>query len=170
MSRRAKAGNIVVTTGPFLEVVAGRDTMAGGDVRVVGPLPLRIRVQCTDWIDIDRIQVLVNGAPRADLNFTRKSHPEWFQDGVVKFDRELQVELSEDSHVIVVACGESSDLSIGYGSSTQAAWRPCAYNNPIFVDVDGGGFTPNGDTLGWPLPVKGLSVENVKSLLARPAP
>ena len=35
--------------------------------------------------------------------------------------------------------------------------KPFAYHNPIFVDVDGHGFTPNGDTLGWPLPVKKIS-------------
>ena len=30
---------------------------------------------------------------------------------------------------------------------------------------DGGGFKPNGDTLGWNLPVKGLSVAQVKHML-----
>jgi hypothetical protein len=28
---------------------------------------------------------------------------------------------------------------------------PCAVGNPIFVDVDGNGFEPNGDMLGLPL-------------------
>jgi hypothetical protein len=31
--------------------------------------------------------------------------------------------------------------------------KPVAVSNPIFVDVDGGGFKPNGDTLG-DLPLK----------------
>ena len=35
----------------------------------------------------------------------------------------------------------------------QAA--PAAMSNPIFVDVDGNGFQPNGDTLDAPLPVMG---------------
>jgi hypothetical protein len=30
---------------------------------------------------------------------------------------------------------------------------PIAVSNPIYVDVDGGGFKPNADTLGSPLPV-----------------
>jgi hypothetical protein len=29
--------------------------------------------------------------------------------------------------------------------------RPVAFTNPIYVDVDGKGFQPNGDTLGRPL-------------------
>ncbi len=54
---------------------------------------------------------------------------------------------------------------IGYGTSAQAKIRPFAYHNPIFVDLDGHGFTPNGDTLGWPLPAKKISVEDAKAML-----
>lgn len=108
----------------------------------------------------------MNGRQPPDLNFTGKSHPDWFDGGVVKFERTLRVSLSEDAHLIVVAMGENSDLSTGYGTSAQASIRPCAYHNPIFVDVDGGGFTPNGDRLGWPLPTAKLGVDAVKALLA----
>ena len=52
-----------------------------------------------------------------------------------------------------MAFGHGYDLRTGFGSSWQAAMHPCAYHNPIYVDVDGGGFRPNGDTLGYPLPV-----------------
>ena len=45
--------------------------------------------------------------------------------------------------------------------------NPCAYNNPIFVDVDGNGFTPNGDSLGFPLPAGRLSVAQAKALLSK---
>jgi hypothetical protein len=34
------------------------------------------------------------------------------------------------------------------------AQHPAALTNPVFVDVDGTGFQPNKDTLGFPLPVK----------------
>ncbi len=36
----------------------------------------------------------------------------------------------------------------------RAKDMPVAVSNPIYVDVDGGGFKANGDTLGAPLPVK----------------
>jgi hypothetical protein len=87
----------------------------------------------------------------------------------VKFDERLTVPLSEDSHIIVVAIGEHFTLKTGYGTSDQAKVRPCAYHNPIWVDTDGGGFTPNGDTLGWPLPVKKQSVKEAKEMLQRSA-
>ncbi len=166
-SRHAKAGHSILTTGPFLSVSTDSGAGPGDSVRASGGVKLRVKVQCTDWLDIDRVQVLVNGRQRPELNFTRQAQPEMFGAGVVKFERTLDVPLSEDAHLIVVAVGEKSDLSIGYGSSGQAKMRPFAYNNPIFVDVDGGGFLPNGDTLGWPLPVKKISVEEAKRMSAK---
>ncbi|MGV3533804.1 MAG: hypothetical protein ACO1QR_15660, partial [Chthoniobacteraceae bacterium] len=64
------------------------------------------------------------------------------------------------------ATGEGHTLATGYGTSSQAKIRPIAYHNPIFVDVDGGGFRPNGDTLDWPLPVKKISVAAAKKMLS----
>ena len=125
------------------------------------------RVQCPSWIDIDRIQVLKNGRLDQSLKFTRESNPDWFQNGVVKFNKTISISLSEDTHLIVVAYGTNSDLRIGYGSSGQAGIKPCAYNNPIFVDLNGDGFTPNGDTLGFPLPTGKISVTNAKKLLSQ---
>ncbi|MCP5519533.1 MAG: CehA/McbA family metallohydrolase [Verrucomicrobiales bacterium] len=165
-SRHAKAGRSILTSGPFLQAETTDGIQPGGMARGAGGVSLRIKVQCTTWIDIDRVQILANGLPRPDLNFTRQTHPDRFGDGVVKFDATVPVSLTEDTHLIVVACGEHSDLSLGYGTSPQAAIRPCAYNNPIFVDVDGSGFAPNGDRLGWPLPVKQLSVEEARKLIA----
>ncbi|MBM3840201.1 MAG: carboxypeptidase regulatory-like domain-containing protein [Verrucomicrobia bacterium] len=163
-SRHAKAGRSILTTGPFLQVRTEEGSLPGSTVRGPGGVRLHVKVQCTDWIDIDRVQVLVNGRARRDLNFTRKTHADWFGSGVVKFERDLQVPLAEDAHVIVVAVGENFDLSIGYGTSTQSRIKPFAYHNPIFVDVDGSGFTPNGDLLGWALPVKKLTVDQVRKM------
>lgn len=168
VTRRAKAGQMVLSNGPFLEVAAARDgTIAGGVTRASSSIDLKVRVQCADWLNVDRVQVLVNGAARADLNFTRQSHPDFFaNEGAVKFDRTIPVPLTEDSHLIVVAYGGAYDLSIGFGSSAQSGMKPCAYNNPIFVDTDGGGFKANGDMLGFPPGAK-PSVEEVKRLLAQ---
>lgn len=166
-SRHAKAGRSILTSGPFLQVRTDDGGLPGSLVRGPGGVKLHVKVQCTDWIDIDRVQVLVNGRPRQDLNFTRRSHPDRFGTGVVKFDRALDVPLTEDAHLIVVAMGENFTLAKGFGTSSQARIKPCAYHNPIFVDVDGGGFTPNGDLLDWALPVKKVTVEEVRRLTAK---
>ena len=85
---------------------------------------------------------------------------------MVQFERDLGVPLSEDAHLIVVAIGENSDLGIGFGSSPQAKWKPCAYHNPIYVDIDGDGWKPNGDTLDWELPVRRLEPNEVRQMLS----
>lgn len=166
-SRHAKAGRSILSSGPFLTVSTSDGTLPGGTTRAQsGGVKLRVKVQCTDWIDIDRVQVLVNGRQPADLNFTRAKNPDMFGNGVVKFDREISVPLSQDAHIIVVARGEKSTLATGYGTSAQANIHPTAYNNPIFVDADGAGFVPTGDTIGWPLPTKKPDLAAIKRQLA----
>jgi hypothetical protein len=165
ISRRSKAGQMILSSGPYLEVETADGIQAGGLARANGTIDLKIRVQCSSWIDIDRIQILVNGRQVESLNFTRKSHPKFFSDEVIKFENTIPVPLAADAHLIVVAYGENFDLKTGFGTSGQSAAKPCAYNNPIFVDLDGNGFTPNGDSLGFPLPSGRISVSQAKEQL-----
>lgn len=167
LAPRAKAGNIILTTGPFLQVTTPDGKTAGDDVRATGGIDLHVRVQCTDWMDINRVQVLVNSRPHPDFNFTRETHPQMFQNGVVKFDHQLRIPLQKDAHLIVVALHETGDMKTGFGTSDYAKMRPCAYNNPIYVDVDGGGFHPNGDTLGFDIPAMGITADKARALLGR---
>ena len=165
MSRNAKAGRMILSTGPYLEVETGSGIVAGGHDRVSGAIELKVKVQCSTWLDIDRVQVLVNGRQVPEYNYTREKNPDMFTDDVVKFDQTLKLHLDQDAHLIVVAVGEKHTLVTGFGSSGQSKLQPIAYNNPIFVDVDGGGFQANGDTLGYDLPVGGLTVDDVKAKL-----
>lgn len=167
MSQRAKAGNMVLSSAPFLKVRTGNGTIAGGYERSNGKVLLSVNVQCANWYDIDRVQVLVNGRQDPDYNYTREKNADMFGDkeNPTKFSHQLELELSEDAHLIVVAIGENETLQRGFGTSTQASYQPCAYNNPIYIDVDGDGFEPNYDTLGYDLPVSGLSVDKVEKAL-----
>jgi hypothetical protein len=168
--RHAKAGHSYLTNGPFLLVQTEDGAGPGETAKVAtGTVKLKVRVQCTDWIDIDRVQVLANGLALPSLNFTRAANPKMFQDGVVKFDQTVDVPIHQDSHIIVVAYGEHSDLSVGYGTSAQAKMNPCAYHNPIFVVTGDHPFQPNGDTLGFPLPVAKMTVEEARRELSAAA-
>ncbi|MFT5469028.1 MAG: hypothetical protein ACI8UO_004142 [Verrucomicrobiales bacterium] len=162
----ARRGHMIVSSAPFLEVTTPDGALPGDTVRP-GPkgVELKIRVQCADWYDIDRVQVLVNGVQDKRLNFTREKHPTLFTDDVVRFDQSITINFKSDAHLIVVAFGHDSTLEKGFGTSAQSSIHPCAYNNPIFVDVDGNGFEANRDTLGYPLPAGGLSVDEVKEIL-----
>ncbi|OYW20830.1 MAG: hypothetical protein B7Z55_06735, partial [Planctomycetales bacterium 12-60-4] len=167
LAPHAKAGHLVLSTGPFLEVTTQNGKIAGDDDRSTGGIDLKVRVQCTDWMNIDRVQVLVNSRPDPKLNFTRESHPQMFKDGVVKFDEKIHVPLQHDAHLIVVAIDEDGDQKTCYGTSDYGKIRPCAYNNPIYVDADGNGFTPNGDNLGFELPKGGMKVDEAKEKLIK---
>jgi hypothetical protein len=150
----AERGNLVMSNGPFLEVSlrAGSEkpeVASPGDSLPApgGETTLKMRVQCPNWFDVDRVQVFINGRPAEPLNFTRRSTPDKFSNGVVKFEQEIPLKLDRDAHVIVATIGEGSKLGTVAGPDHEND-RPVAVSNPIFVDVDGGGFKPNGDTLG----------------------
>lgn len=162
----ARKGHMILSSGPYLEIAAPGGALPGDTIEAKDKkVELGIRVQCADWFDIDRVQILVNGAQDPRLNFTREANPDMFSDETVRFDQKIAIDLERDAHLIVVAHGANSTLAKGFGTSAQASIHPCAYNNPIFVDVDGNGFQPNGDTLGYSLPTGGLSVDEVKKIL-----
>ena len=153
----SKKGDIIMSTGPYMsvEAVAGDNgkvkATPGGDLKAPGgKVRLRVRVQCANWLDVNRVQVFINGRAAPKLNFTRRAGSAGFGDGVVKFEAEIPVELEGDAHLIVAAAGEGLNMvkvmGPQYGKNI-----PIAVSNPIFVDVDGGGFRPNGDLLGIPL-------------------
>ncbi len=156
----AEQGHVVMTSGPFLEVnveasdvVPAKSVIPGDDLTVnSGKIAMHIRVQCPNWFDIDRVQVLVNGRMPPELNFTRDGHPERFGSGVVKFEQTIPVALKSDAHLIVVAAGEKLSMGPVMGPE-HGKDLPIAVSNPIYVDVDGDGFKPNADTLDAPLPV-----------------
>lgn len=159
----ARNGQIIMSNGPYLEasfneegattspVVAGQDLIAKSK-----KVTAKIQVQCPNWLDIDTVFVLVNGRRHPGLEWTREAHADKFnssKDAVVKFDQTVSIDLKEDSHVIVIA-GHRTQL---IGDIMGPMWKnqnPTAVTNPVFVDLDGDGFTANKDTLDYPLPVK----------------
>ncbi len=149
--RNSKAGQMMITNGPFLEVSTGDGLPIGSTVIGEGFVDLKIRVQTPNWMEIDRVQVLVNGRQPEQLNFRKSKNPAMFREGIVAFEETVRVTLQQDAHLIVVAIGEGSDIQLGWGLNPYGEMRPVAYTNPIFVDVDRDGFEANGDTLGHPL-------------------
>lgn len=153
----AEHGHVVVSTGPFMTVSASTGAaraIPGEDLSAPqGEVELHVRVQCPNWHDINRVQVFLNGRASPELNFTRRTTPERFSDGTVRLEAKVPVKLKNDTHIIVATIGEGLTLGPVMGPDHGVNLPPCAVANPIFVDVDGGGFKPNGDLLDLPLPI-----------------
>ena len=153
--RAAKAGHVVMTSGPFLEVSmqAGDSAPAPPGSTVVvadGKAMLHVRVQCPNWIDINRVQVFVNGRAEKRWNFTRREHATKFSNEVVRFDQQIPISVDKDAHIIVATIGEGLKLGRVMGPRFGEL-PPCAVSNPIFLDADGKGFQANGDLLDVPI-------------------
>ncbi len=156
----SRSGNIIMSNGPYLEasfreggtdtppVIAGQDLVAKSK-----KVTASVKVQCPNWFDVDTVFVLVNGRRRDNLTFTRDSHPALFGSDVVKFQQGIEIELVEDAHLVVVT-GHRTQLIGDVMGPFWGTQHPTALNNPVFVDIDGDGFTANKDTLDIPLPVK----------------
>lgn len=161
MVHNSEKGHVVVSTGPFMEVSLtaanadrGKKAIPGDDLALPdGKGDLRVRVQCPNWLDVNRVQVFLNGRPEPKLNFTRRTTPDQFKNDVVKFEASLPLELKSDTHIIVATIQEEGRVGRVMGTS-WGNLPPTAVSNPIFVDVDGGGFKANGDLLDIPLPIK----------------
>lgn len=162
MVHASEKGQIVMSTGPFLEVRLTATGTGTAKPASAGPgedlaLPkgtgeLHVRVQCPNWFDVNRVQVFLNGRPVPDLNFTRRETPDRFRDTVVKFEARLPIELKNDAPLIVATIGEGQQLGRVMGA-TYGKEPPVAVSNPIFIDVDGNGFKPSRDLLDVALPM-----------------
>ena len=158
MVHAIQIGHMVMSTAPFLQAEV-RATISGqtrkfisGDRVPLGDNAARlwIRVQCANWYDVNRVQVFANGRPLPDLNFTRASDANRFRSGPVRFETEVELpKFAVDTHIIVATIGEGLTLGDVMGAE-QGKQPPVAVANPIYLDVDGGKFKPNGDDLGVP--------------------
>ena len=116
-----------------------------------GKLTLRVRVQCPNWIEVNRVQVFVNGQPepKCELHRSARTADSFTQRRVV-FDEKIphRAGRRRPPGRGLHRRGQGAGPRDGAGHGKD---MPVAVGNPIFVDVDGGGFKPNGDMLGLPL-------------------
>lgn len=151
IARSAKNGHIIMTNGPFLDVSIN-GYRPGEEIQSNGNLQMNIRVLTNNELEIDRVQLLINGKQDPQFNFTRASHPGLFNQYPLQFSHSFSLLLDKDAHVIVVATGNRIEPKEPLNKPLNEK-PPVAISNPFFVDIDWDGFKPNKDTLGEPLPV-----------------
>ena len=79
MVREIEAGHIVMSTGPFLSVSGTFESQVqiaaipGDDlVAADGKVTLKVSVQCPNWLDVNRVQVFINGRPSREAQLHAK--------------------------------------------------------------------------------------------------
>lgn len=176
-------GRLIGSGGPFfrIEVVAGEASAGPGDTLTAPPgeVEVRVHLQAPAWMQIDEVQLFSNlvadigvdedqpadtpVAPTATLPVS------WAEAQVVEVApghtrRELTVTtrlpVAADAYIIAVVHGDSGPSMFPVIHSRGA--RPFAYSNPVFVDVDGGGYNT--------FPLAALVASEAKARRVREAP
>ncbi|MCS6856989.1 MAG: CehA/McbA family metallohydrolase [Sandaracinaceae bacterium] len=126
MVRDATAqGRSFVSGGIYLDVSAqGGMVRPGGTARGVGPMArLRVRVQAAEWIDVDSMELIVDGMTRLEMPLSRGPDP------VILFDGELMVPVSERGSWAIVHVKGDEDME-----KLHPGREPFAVSNPIFFE------------------------------------
>jgi hypothetical protein len=172
-----KAGRMMATSGPFIEfsIRDAASASAGlGEtlVPVTGTVTLSIRVQATNWIEVEEVRVVANGQVVPGLVFDQTTTPNvrpgplrpWSpQARPLRFEHELELTLTEDTWLLVEAGTPIDPLSEPdeFADTLVPDLVPYGFTNPIFVDLGGDGFDPPGVVAGAAPGVTGLAARAV---------
>jgi hypothetical protein len=123
-----KSGRLTLSCGPFVEMSVG-DAIIGDTVTLEGDaLEVRARVAAASWIDVDAIDVLIDGKVEQTIPLVRG-------EGTTLFDGNITVPLPAGSDAWIALSAR--------GDQRHGVWarrRPSfALTNPIFVDGNGDG-------------------------------
>lgn len=130
------SGNIVVSAGAFARV----DINGVGMGKVVdvssapGTVNLNLHIEAIPEVDVQGFLVFVNCDEVASVYTTAPN-------ATVKYDGAVPLNITQDSHVVVLGFG-FNPMPRGFDNVSNST--PRFTTNAIFVDFDGGGYTPPG--------------------------
>jgi hypothetical protein len=114
-----RRGRVVVSSGPFVVLtVNGKEI---GDTVEEGEVDIRVRVEAPQWIDVDRVEVLIRG----EVKHTWTGP---FEAGGLRFDQTTTREVKRGDFVTAVVRGSKAMFYL-----YRAGARPFAFTNPVWV-------------------------------------
>lgn len=139
-----KSGAAVASTGPLLDVSIN-GTGPGGTVSGAS-LNISITFYAPDWVPIDEVRIIVNGQVVQTLDPSTFTPGSDFRQRVTSVP--LNLPTTKDAWIVVeagVPLSQTGPYRAGTPwSKVQKGIYPIAITNPIFVDVNGGGYVPPG--------------------------
>ncbi len=162
LDAQVKAGNMVISGGPYLELTAtakGGGTVGMGKLLKAtdGNVKLKIRVSAPAWMPVDEVRIIANGFQVASYDGTTtpkvKPAPLNFQStgGTSRFSATVTRTITQDTYFIVEAGAKlpanpnTLPPSPAIVAIVEPNVVPIAISNPIFADKDGNAaFDPPG--------------------------
>ncbi|MCJ7579452.1 MAG: CehA/McbA family metallohydrolase, partial [Candidatus Aminicenantes bacterium] len=133
-----KNGHSFLSNGPIVDYTINKTHIPGDSFSSKdGKAAVWIQVQCTPWISISEVRLIINGERKLILPVTANA------ESIIQFSEEIGLTLSEDSYICVEVLGNQSLFPVLQARSSSGllenATLPYALTNPIFIDVDGNG-------------------------------
>lgn len=118
-------GRSYVSGGVYLDVTANAGTAGPGDtVMGAGAMAtIHVVVQAADWIDVDELELIVDGESVMTMPLTVGADP------IVRFDGDLTVPVAAAGSFAVVHARATSDMQL-----LHPGREPFAVSNPIFFE------------------------------------
>lgn len=142
-----RAGAAVASTGPLLDVSVGAIGPGGLVTGTNTTVTVTISLYAPDWVPVDEVRLVVNGSapiPVPLASFTASATDPRLRTATVN----LPMPTGKDAWFVAeagVARNQSGPYRVGTPwNKIMRGIYPIAVTNPIFVDVDGGGYTPPG--------------------------
>jgi hypothetical protein len=117
------AGHSYISGGIYLDVTANDGAAGPGDtVTGAGMMaPLRVRVQAADWIEVEQLEVIVDGETVVTMPLTAGADP------VIRFEGDVMVPVAAAGSWAIVHARSSNDMQL-----VHPGYEPFAVSNPIF--------------------------------------
>jgi hypothetical protein len=142
-----RSGAAVASTGPFLDVSINGIGPGGLVPGPVASVTLNISLYAPDWVPVDEVRVVVNGATPIQVplaSFTASATDFRLRTATVS----VPMPTGKDAWLVVeagVARAQTGPYKVGTPwNKIMKGIYPIAVTNPIFVDANGGGYTPPG--------------------------
>jgi hypothetical protein len=172
-----KDHRVVASFGPFVEMFID-DGMIGDEIVADGDIDITVEVQAPSWVDIDRVAIYENGGVIAEFAVEEGTDPQyryrhtfthtptkdsWYV-AIVSGDGPMDPVFTQEDipmvqldDVVAEVLGVVPAVTALAGDSVSDVTprprtyviTPFALTNPIWVDIDGDGWTPPGLPDWW---------------------
>ncbi len=114
-----RAGRVVVSSGPFVRLFA--DDKQVGDEVPEGEIEVEVKVDAAPWVDVDRVELWVNGKPAEGWTVPASTNS-------ARFSRKIKKRFARGDFLIAIARGTKPMTFLHRGGA-----KPFGFTNPIFV-------------------------------------